>query len=131
MSRRHDPNLQDRLNDSAQAKSALLMKFKQTLSPDNPALIEQREKREAIAAARDERLRQREMLRQQHERERERERILAEQAVADAARVSAEREAREVAEAAEREAALKAQQKAERDERYAARKAAKKLRRKG
>jgi len=127
MSRRHDPNLQDRLSDSTQARSALLTKFKQALSLENPALIEQRKKREAIAAARDDRLRHREMLRQQHERER----ILAEGAAADAARVAAEKEAREAAEAADREVALKAQQKVERDERYAARKAAKKLRRKG
>jgi hypothetical protein len=131
MSRRHDPNLRDRLSESAQAKSALLAKFKQTLSPDNPALIEQRKKREAIAAARDERHREREVLRQQQEREREQQRILAEQAAAEAARVAAEKEAREAAEAAEREAALKAEQKAERDARYAARKAAKKQRRKG
>jgi len=131
MSHRHDPSLRDRLSESAQAKNALLAKYKQTLSPDNPALIEQRKKREAIAAARDERLRAREVLRQQHEREREQERVLAERAAADAARVAAEIAAREAAEAAEREAALKAQQKAERDERYAARKAAKKARRKG
>jgi hypothetical protein len=131
MSRRHDPNLQDRLSESTQAKSALLAKFKQALSPDNTALIEQRKKREAVAAAREERLRLREIERQQQEREREQQRILAEQAAAEAVHVAAEKEAREAAEAAEQEAALKAQQKAERDERYAARKAAKKQRRKG
>lgn len=125
--RRHDPNLQDRLSDSAQAKNAQLAKFKQTVAPENPALIEQRQKREAIAAARIERAARREAMRQQQERER----ALAEQAAADAARAAAQEEARKAAEQAEREAALKAEQKAERDERYAARKAAKKMRRKG
>jgi hypothetical protein len=131
MSRRHDSKLQDRLNDAAEARRALLAKFKSAGGPENPALIEKQRQREAIAAARAERVAQREALRQEQERERARQAALAEQAAAEAARAAKEREEREAAEQAERQAALEAEQKAARDERYAARKAAKKQRRKG
>jgi uncharacterized protein DUF6481 len=131
LSRGHDPKLQDRLQDAAEARRAMLAKFKTASAPDNAALIEKQRQRQEIAAARAERAAQREAKRQEEERERARLAAEAERAAAEAARIEAERVAREAAEQAEREAALKAEQKAARDERYAARKAAKKARRKG
>ena len=115
MSNPSDPTLQDRLSSAADARRAMLAKFKQATDPANPVAIEKQRQREAIVAARAERAEQREAARQEQERE------LARQAALAA----------EAAEQAELEAALKAEQKAERDRRYAARKAAKKERRRG
>jgi hypothetical protein len=131
MSNLNEPTLQDRLSRAADAKSAMLAKFKRALDPENPTAIEKRRQREAIVAARTERAVQREAARQHHELELARQAALAAEAAAQAERAAAEHAAREAAEQAEREAALKAEQKAERDARYAARKAAKKERRRG
>jgi hypothetical protein len=125
------PNLQDRQTASAEAKKALLEKFRASPGPDDPAVMQRRAAREAMLAERAARVAQREAAKRAHEAE------LAEQAArAAAAAEQAEREAAELAarlaaEEAEREAALLAEQKAARDERYKARKLAKKLRRKG
>jgi hypothetical protein len=127
----YDPSLQDRLNLAAEAKKNLLAKFKK-YDPNSPEAIEKRQQREAIAAARAERLAQREAAQREHEAELVRQAELAAAAAAEAARLAAEHEAAEVAARAETEAALKAEQKAARDARYAARKAAiKKKRRRG
>jgi len=107
------PNLQERQNASAEAKKAMLEKFRASPGPDDPAVVERRAAREAMLAERTARAAQREAAKRAHEAE------LAEQA------------ARAAAEQAEREAAALAEQKAARDERYKARKAAKKQRRKG
>ena len=125
------PNLQERQNASAQAKKAMLEKFRATPGPDDPGVQERRAAREAMLAERTVRTSQREAAKLAREAE------LAEQAARAAAlaeqaeREAAEMAARAAAEQAEREAAILAEQKAARDERYAARKAAKKQRRKG
>src|SRR6476661_4818546 len=98
------PNLQERQNASAEAKKAMLEKFRASPGPDDPAVVERRAAREAM---------------------------LAERTARAAEREAAEMAARAAAEQAEREAAALAEQKAARDERYKARKAAKKQRRKG
>ena len=108
------PNLQDRQSASAEAKKAMLEKFRASPGPDDPAVVERRAAREAMLAERAARAAQREAAKRAHEAE------LAEQAARAAA-----------AEQAEREAAALAEQKAARDERYKARKLAKKQRRKG
>jgi uncharacterized protein DUF6481 len=115
MSNRGEPTLQDRLSRAADAKSAMLAKFKRGTDPKNPVAIENRRQREAIVGMRAERAAQREAARQQHERELARQAALAAVEEAAAERAAAEQAAREAAERAEREAALKAQQKAERD----------------
>ena len=99
------PNLQDRQNASAEAKKAMLEKFRASPGPDDPAVVERRAAREAMLAERAARAAQREAAKRAHEAE--------------------------LAEQAEREAAALAEQKAARDERYKARKLAKKQRRKG
>ena len=114
------PNLQERQNASAEAKKAMLEKFRASPGPDDPAVVERRAAREAMLAERTARAAQREAAKRAHEAE------LAEQAARAAA--LAEKAEREAAEMAARAAA---EQKAARDERYKARKAAKKQRRKG
>jgi hypothetical protein len=131
MSSHNDQRFQDRLSRAAEAKSAMLARFKRAVDPENPAAIEKRREREAIAAARAEREAKRQAARQEHERELARQAALAAEAAAEAARAAAEQAAREAAEQAQREEALKAEQKTARDARYAARKAAKKKRRRG
>ena len=126
-----DSSLAGRLGRAADAKSALLEKFKRAAAPDNPEMIRKRQEREAIAAARVERQAGREAARLVEERERARAAEIAAAAAAEAARLAAEAAEREAVEAAERDAALKVEQKAARDARYAARKAAKKERRRG
>ena len=125
------PNLQERQNASAEAKKAMLEKFRASPGPDDPAVVERRAAREAMLAERTARAAQREAAKRAHEAE------LAEQTARAAAlaekaeREAAEMAARAAAEQAEREAAALAEQKAARDERYKTRKAAKKQRRKG
>lgn len=126
-----DTSLENRLSRAAHAKSAMLEKFKRTLDPKNPALIEKRQQREAIATARAHRAVQREAARKEYEREAARQAELTARAAAAADLAAAEETARLAAEKAQQEDALRAQQKAERDTRYAARKAAKKVRRRG
>jgi hypothetical protein len=127
----NDQTFRDRLNHASEAKRAMLAKFRRAQDPENPAAIEKRQQREAIAEARAERAAQREAARQKREIELAKRVALAAQAAAEAERAAAEQAARHAAEQSEREAALKAQQKADRDDRYAARKAAKKVRRRG
>jgi hypothetical protein len=113
MSSAKDTSLQERMSRAAEAKSAMLAKFKQAVDPDNPATVEKRRQREAIVAARVERLSQREAARLEHDRELARQAALAAEAAEAAKRAATEQEAREVAEA-ERALALKAEQKVER-----------------
>jgi Family of unknown function (DUF6481) len=130
MNNRSVPNLEERLKHASEAKKLRLAKFKASLV-EGPVVIEKRQKRQAIAAARAERAVQREEARQRQERELAKQAEIATQAAADAARAAADEAAREAAEQAERNALLEAEQKATRDARYAARKAAKKKRRRG
>ena len=108
----------------------MLAKFKMSLI-ETPAVIEKRNQRQAIVAARAERAAQREEARLRQERDRAKLAELAAQAAADAERAAAEQAARDAAEQAEREALLEAEQKTARDALYTARKAAKKQRRRG
>jgi hypothetical protein len=109
----------DRREAAANARKAMLEKFRAQPPADDPAVIAQREERMRIAAAREARA---------AERRRQREAELARKAAEEAAR-KAEAEARRQAEIAEalraKTAALElaAKQKAARDARYAARKA--------
>ena len=64
----HKDSIQDRLNRAAEAKNALLAKFKQAADPDNPEAVEKRRQREALVAAREERMAQRRIAQQEHER---------------------------------------------------------------
>jgi Family of unknown function (DUF6481) len=130
MSNRTSPDLEERLKHASEAKKSMLAKFKMSLI-ETPAVIEKRNQRQAIVAARAERAAQREEARLRQERDRAKLAELAAQAAADAERVAAEQAARDAAEQAEREALLEAEQKTARDARYTARKAAKKQRRRG
>src|SRR5262245_29076001 len=111
-----DQKLDERLARAAEARQKALEKFKARPGPDDPEVIKRRQEREAIAAAREVREKERAILKAKEAAERaERE-----------AKERAEREAREKREAIEkviRDAAEAAERKAERDRRYAARKA--------
>jgi hypothetical protein len=106
----------ERLSASAAARQDALQRLKAKLDPNDPAAVERRAERAAIAAAREARVAEREAARRAEE-----ERLAAEKAAREAAE-KAEREARQIREAEEQEA-LQAAQKAARDARYAARKA--------
>ncbi len=108
----------ERLSNSAQAKQAMLQRFRARPGDDDPEVVARRAARQALVAAREQRIAEREAARRAAEA----------QAAAEAADLIA-REQQEAAERAEREAAealaLEAQRKADRDARYAARKARK------
>lgn len=110
-----DPGFADRLSAAAEAKRAILTKFRAAPGPDDPQLAARLAERERVAAAREARHAARAAERA------ERKALEAEQA-AQAAQAKAEKDAHDAAERAEREAALKIEQKAARDARYAARK---------
>jgi hypothetical protein len=107
-------NFDDRLSAAADAKQALLERFRARPSTDDPAWIAQQEALKAIADARDVRNAERKAAKE-----------------AEAARVAAELVARRAAEQAEaiaakvRAAAVEIERKAARDAKYAARKARK------
>lgn len=110
--------LGDRLGKAAEARKAMLDRFKDRPAADDPAVIARNAERAALAAAREARL---------AEREAERSAIAERE---ETARV--ERAARDAAESAQAQVAqaeavenLAAEQKAARDARYAARKARK------
>ena len=117
-------DLHDSRKDSAEARQKMLAKFRAAPGPNDPALIESRRQREAVAEARVARQADREQARQASEAEAARQAEIA-------AKLASEAAARIAADEAERATALAAEQKAARDERYAARKMAKKERRKG
>ncbi|MBB2962134.1 DUF6481 family protein [Methylobacterium sp. R2-1] len=112
----------DRRQDSASAREAMLARFRARPANDDPAVQARVAERRAIAVARDERVKEREV-----QRRLEAERLAA---IAAAEReAEAERKAAEIEAAAERVRLAQAKQKDERDARYAARKAKIKLRR--
>nr|WP_321985747.1 DUF6481 family protein [uncultured Lichenicoccus sp.] len=109
----------ERQQTSATAKATLLAKFNARPAPDDPAVLQRQAERRAVIEARDARMAERRV-----EREQEAARLAAERAAAaaaDAARLAEEELAAK--EAARQEALLKLEQKAARDKRYAARKA--------
>jgi hypothetical protein len=116
MSAHKGDKFNERLENSASAKKALLEKFRAQPKPDDPAVIERDAARAAAAAAREARIAERKAARAAE----------AARLEAEAARAAAEQAAREAEEKAQEEArriALEAEQKAARDARYKARKA--------
>lgn len=109
---------QERASTSADAKKAMLERFRSRPSPDDPAVIARRAERELVAKARDERTTERDRARREDEARKESERIAFETS-------EKERKEREELERVERELALEAARKSARDARYAARKMAK------
>ena len=106
-----EPGFADRQKAALEARKNLLNKFRSQPAPDDPAVLQRRAEREAIAARREEtRLAREAALAEQKRRDEE-------AAAAEAIRIAREKE-----EEAERLAALEAEQKAKRDARYAARK---------
>ncbi|MBB3904360.1 DUF6481 family protein [Methylobacterium brachythecii] len=114
--------LDDRLSAQQKARQAMVERFRQRPSADDPAVIARNAERKAVAEARAARAEERELARIADEERKAAEKEAARQA--EIARKAAELEA-----AAERARAQQAAQKAERDARYAARKAKIKLRR--
>ncbi len=112
------PTFSERLGTSTSARKAALERFRARPAPDDPAVVEQRAARQAVAAARELRAAERSQTRQAEEARQAAELAAREQAE------RAEREARQLREADE-QIALEAERKAARDNRYAARKARK------
>jgi hypothetical protein len=110
-SRHEDKGFRERLNVAADAKKALLDKFRAQAGSEDPAVVERQAARKAVSEARDLRETARKAARDE---DAVRQAAAAEQRAADTAREAAAQEVRD--------AALKAEQKAARDARYAARK---------
>ena len=109
----------DRRDEAAAAKRALVERFKSRPAADDPVVLARAEERKAIAEAREKRIAERAKLREAEDlkkQEAERLRLAAEQAAAEEA-------ARKAAEQAARDEAIRTERKAARDARYAARKA--------
>jgi hypothetical protein len=114
-----DHKFSERQRASADAKTALLAKFKTRPALDDPEVLARQAERKAIAEAREIRMAER-----RKQREEEAARVAAEQAAALAAEAVRKAELETAAkEAARQEALAKLEQKAARDKRYAARKA--------
>lgn len=108
----------ERLSTAAEAKKALLDKFRARPAADDPEVVARKEARRAVSDAREARAAQRKSDRAEREAREAAERTARELA-------AQEQQTREAAETAEREAALEIDRKAQRDARYAARKARK------
>lgn len=111
----------DRRDDAAKAREAMLERFKSRPPPDDPEVVAKLAERRAIAEAREQRRAERDAARKAEE-----ERLAAEKLAAELAEL--ERQELEAARKAEEEAELLASQKAARDLRYATRKMKKKKR---
>ena len=119
MSGYKDANFNDRRTAAANARKAMLEKFRAQPSPDDPAMIAARAARQATAEAREVRAAER-----RAEREAEQARKAAEAAARKAeAEAELARKAEEAVAEAARAVGLEAERKAARDARYAARKA--------
>jgi hypothetical protein len=132
MSAHKNDDFGNRLSAAANAKKALLERFRARPGPDDPVVIARQEERRAIAAARDIRMAEQRAAREaaaiREAAERAAQAAEAEaRAKAEAARLveEAERAVAAEADAKTRALALAAEQKALRDARYAARKARK------
>jgi hypothetical protein len=120
-----DKDFSDRLSAAKNARQAMTAKFLQRPGSDDPAVVERRQAREAVSAARAARMAEREAHAAAAAAEKA---AQQERASAEAAAAAAEEAARQEREAAENEAnkvRLEAEQKAARDARYAARKSRK------
>ena len=123
MSGRDNIKFTDRLSTAADARRAMLDKFRSRPAADDPEVIARNERRQALADAREARHAEQEAARAVQEAARREMRAL-EGAQAEArARAEDEQRNREATERAKRDAALVVEQKAARDARYAARKA--------
>lgn len=122
MSFQQQNRLDTRLQAAASARESMQSRFRDRPGADDPTVQARQAKRRAIAAAREERLLQREV-------EREAQALQAAQALEAEREAERVRKAAEVEAAAERQREAQAQRKEERDARYAARKAKIKLRR--
>jgi hypothetical protein len=131
MSRNMGVTLEERLSRAADAKKAMLTRFRAVPGPDDPAVAERRIEREAILKAREIRTAEREAAKKTREAEMAAQAAREAELAAQAEREAAEKAAKAAADQVEFDALLAAEQKAARDARYAARKAAKKQRRKG
>ncbi len=109
----------DRRDAAANAKKALLEKFKSRPAADDPSILQKQAEMKAIAEAREVRAAERAKLK---EADLLRLRAEEEAALIEQARLAAEAETQRLA-ALEREEAIKAERKAARDAKYAARKA--------
>ncbi len=106
-----EPGFADRQKAAAQAKQALLNKFRAQPGNDDPEVAKRRAERETIAANREKARLARDAAKLEAKR------LEEEAKAAEAARLAREKE-----DEAARQAALEAEQKAKRDARYAARK---------
>lgn len=111
-----EQNFAQRISASNSARQAAVEKLKAKLDPNDPAAVERRAERLAVAQAREARIAERQAAREAEQKRQEEERKARE------AEERAEREARQIREAEEQER-LRLEQKAARDARYAARKA--------
>ncbi len=109
----------DRRDEAAAAKRALVERFKARPPADDPAVLARAAERKAIADARDKRAAERAVIKaEQDEQRKAQERAMAE--AAEQARLEAEAR---LADQAARDEAIRAERKAARDAKYAARKA--------
>jgi hypothetical protein len=91
------PNLEERLKHASEARKSMLEKFKMSLV-ETPAVIEKRQQRQAIIAAKAARDVEREEARLRKERDQVKQAELEAKALADAARAAAELAARDAGE---------------------------------
>lgn len=114
-----DKDFNDRREHAANARAAMLERFRSRPAADDPEMVAKQAERKAVAEAREQRRAEREAARKAED-----ERIAAEKLAAEIAEL--ERLEREAVEKAERDALLAVEQKAARDLRYANRKKRKK-----
>jgi hypothetical protein len=120
-----DKDFGDRLSAAKNAKQAMTAKFLQRPGSDDPAVIERRQAREAVSAARAVREAQRNARAAAEAAETAAQQERADAEAAFAAAEAAAQQERAVAENEANKARLEVEQKAARDARYAARKARK------
>ena len=113
----------ERRQTAAEAKKALLERFKAKPAADDPAMLARQAERKAIAEAREKRAAEREKLRREKAEAEARERAEREAAAEAAARAEAEAKEQAEKDMIARLLADEAERKAKRDARYAARKA--------
>lgn len=125
------PDFVQRQGDAAEARKAILEKFRVAPGPQDPEVLKRQAARQAVQEARSARAAERAAAKQAREQEAKEKLARDAERAKHVEREAAEQTARETSEQAERDLALKAEQKTARDVRYAARKAAKKERRRG
>ena len=111
----------DRRDEAAAAKKALVERFKSRPPADDPAVVARAAERRAIAEARDKRQAERALVKQAQDLERQ----AAEKARLEAEALAAAEAEAKAAEQVSRDEAIRAERKAARDAKYAARKARK------